>query len=81
MPCLINTCQRGTLRAALLGKLIVLCFGAGVDSTAMLLALRAAGLRPDAITFADTGGEKPETLVHIERMQKILHAWDWPPQQ
>ena len=79
MPCLINTCQRGTLRAALLGKLIVVCFGAGVDSTAMLLALRAAGLRPDAITFADTGGEKPETLVHIERMQKILHAWDWPP--
>ena len=79
MPCLLNTCQRGALRAALQGRLIVVCFGAGVDSTAMLLALRAAGLRPGAITFADTGGEKPETLSHIERMQAILRAWDWPP--
>lgn len=66
------------LRDALAGRLIALCFGSGVDSTAMLVALRAAGLRPDVITFADTGGEKPETLLHIEKINKVLRAWGWP---
>lgn len=74
----ISTAQRRALRTALLGRTIVLCFGAGVDSTAMLVALRAAGLRPDLITFADTGGEKPETLTHVERTNSVLRAWGWP---
>jgi 3'-phosphoadenosine 5'-phosphosulfate sulfotransferase (PAPS reductase)/FAD synthetase len=52
---------RRALRRALVGRLVAVSFGAGVDSTAMLVALRAAGIRPDVITFADTGGERPET--------------------
>ncbi|MDZ5459270.1 hypothetical protein [Azohydromonas lata] len=39
--------QRVTQRRALDGRLVVLCFGAGVDSTGLMVALCAAGLRPD----------------------------------
>ncbi|MBY0365421.1 hypothetical protein [Roseateles aquatilis] len=70
--------QTRHLRAVLLGRLVALCFGAGVDSTALLVALRAAGLRPDVITFADTGGEKPETLNHVQRINELLARWRWP---
>ena len=66
------------LRTELLGRKIALCFGGGVDSTAMLIALRAAGIRPDVITFADTGGEKPQTLSHVVRMQEVLRGWGFP---
>lgn len=45
----------------------------------MLVALYLAGIRPQVITFADVGGEKPETLVHLDRMSAILASWDWPP--
>jgi len=70
--------QVQTLRDALTGKLLAVCFGSGVDSTAMIVALHAAGLRPSIITFADTGGEKPETLAHIGAMNAVLDAWGWP---
>jgi hypothetical protein len=70
--------QVEALRDALAGRLMALCFGAGVDSTAMLVALRAAELRPDVITFADTGGEKPDTLAHADRMNQVLRSWGWP---
>lgn len=61
------------------GRLLAVCFGAGVDSTAMLIALYLAGIRPQIITFADVGGEKPETLVHLARMNAVLASWGWPP--
>lgn len=75
---MLSASQKQALRDALSERSIVVCFGAGVDSTAMLVALRAADLRPDAITFADTGGEKPETIAHIDKMNRVLRAWDWP---
>ena len=40
---------------------LVVSYGAGVDSTAMLVGLRRLGVVPDAVLFADTGGEKPAT--------------------
>lgn len=46
-------------------------YGMGVDSTAMLVGLQARGIRPDSITFADTGGEKPETYAYLP----IIQAW------
>lgn len=70
--------QRRKLREHLSGRLIALCFGAGVDSTAMMVALRDAGIRPDVITFANTGGEKPETLDHVAKMNDVLSSWGWP---
>lgn len=70
--------QRHRLRAALGGRLMAVCYGAGVDSTAMLVALKQAGLRPDIITFADLSAEKPPTLEHLDRMDRVLAEWSWP---
>ncbi|SNS68615.1 hypothetical protein SAMN06295912_11277 [Sphingomonas laterariae] len=60
-------------------RLLAVCFGAGVDSTAMLVALRLAGIRPHVITFADVGAEKPETMAHVELMNALLALWGWLP--
>lgn len=66
------------LRRALAGRSLAVCFGAGVDSTAMLIALYAARLRPAVVTFADTGGEKPETLLHVAAVDRVLRQWGFP---
>lgn len=71
--------QRRRLRAALSGRPLAVCYGAGVDSTAMLVALKLAGLRPGIITFADTVAEKPPTLQHLDRMDDVLAGWGWSP--
>lgn len=52
----LSAAQVMALREELGGRKIVLCFGGGVDSTALIVVLRAAGIRPEAVTFADTGG-------------------------
>ena len=44
----------------------------------MIVALKAAGIRPDVITFADTGGEKKLTIAHLHRMNTLLKTWGWP---
>lgn len=75
---ILDAAQVETLRALLAGRQVVVSFGAGVDSSAMLVALRAASIRPALITFADTGGEKPETLAHLARMNEVLGTWGWP---
>src|SRR5581483_9262036 len=75
---LLSATQINTLRSLLLGRRIVVCFGAGVDSTALLVVLWLAAIRPNLITFADTGGEKPETYVHLVRMNEVLRGWEWP---
>jgi hypothetical protein len=54
--------QRHRLKPAFGDRLMAVCYGAGVDSTTMLVALKQAGLRPDIITFADLSTEKPPTL-------------------
>jgi 3'-phosphoadenosine 5'-phosphosulfate sulfotransferase (PAPS reductase)/FAD synthetase len=75
---ILSALQIKALGDALEGRALALCFGSGVDSTAMLVALHTAGIRPDVITFADTGGEKPETIKHIDLMNAILSEWGWP---
>lgn len=67
------------LASLLKGRLLAVCFGSGVDSTAMLVALHLAGARPHVITFADTGAEKPETMAHLDRTNTVLDAWCWDP--
>lgn len=44
---------------------VVAAFGAGVDSTAMIIEWIAQGRRLDVVLFADTGGEKPETYAFL----------------
>ncbi|PHV12055.1 hypothetical protein CSQ89_07850 [Chitinimonas sp. BJB300] len=75
---LLSAAQIQTLQAALSGRKLALCFGAGVDSTAMMVALHVAGLRPDIVSFANTLGEKPSTMDHLGRMDEVLASWGWP---
>lgn len=49
----------------------VVSYGAGTNSTAMLIGLHERGERPDLILFADTGGERPETYRHRD----IVSDW------
>lgn len=58
---------------------LVLNFGGGVDSTAMLLRLVDLGVRPDYIMFADTGDEKPETYEHVHAMAVRLKDLGFTP--
>lgn len=69
--------QRRLLHGALAGRLLAACFGAGVDSTAMLVALKLADLHPHLITFANLDAEKQETLDHLDRMNAVLAQWGW----
>jgi 3'-phosphoadenosine 5'-phosphosulfate sulfotransferase (PAPS reductase)/FAD synthetase len=51
---------------------LVVAYGLGVDSTAMLVELARRHIQPDLILFADTGGEKPETYAYLPVIQEIL---------
>lgn len=50
---------------------LVVSYGAGVDSTAMLIEMKRRGIRPDAVLFADTGSERAWTY------QALLVVSDW----
>lgn len=51
-------------------SVVLVSYGAGTNSTAMLIGLHERGERPDAILFADTGGERPETYAYVQRMSR-----------
>lgn len=53
-------------------------YGMGVDSTAMLVAMARANVRPDLITFADTGDEKPETYAYLAIIDTWLESAGFP---
>lgn len=57
---------------------IVVSYGAGVNSTAMLCGLVWRGPRPDVILFADTGGEMPETYEYIPYFSEWLRLHGFP---
>lgn len=50
---------------------LMLSYGMGLDSTALLVWLLHQRIRPDAILFADTGSEWPETYDYLD----IIQAW------
>lgn len=56
----------------------IVSFGAGTNSTAILVGMIERGEKPDAILFADTGGEKPGTYQHLERMIEWCKTNDFP---
>lgn len=64
----------------------VLSFGAGINSTAMLLELVRRGTPPRHLVFADTGEERAETYMHLRgpvnrfcRVNGIELTWLLPP--
>lgn len=54
----------------------VVSFGGGVNSTAMLIGMVLRGERPNAILFADTGGEKPATYEYVATFRDWLAKHD-----
>jgi hypothetical protein len=59
-------------------RTVAVCLGNGVDSTAMLIRMIRLGIRPEVITFADVGAERPETYEHAERFSDFLEEFDFP---
>lgn len=47
------------------GPVVLVAYGGGVDSTAMVIEMVEAGLQIDKILFADTGSEKPATYEFL----------------
>jgi hypothetical protein len=60
------------------GQPLVISYGLGVDSTAMLVGLWLEGIRPDAILFADTGSEKEETYDDLVTINAWLRSVGFP---
>jgi len=58
---------------------LIINYGGGVNSLAILCGLYERGIKPAIIVFADTGGEKPETYESISRVDEWLASIDWPP--
>jgi hypothetical protein len=50
---------------------VVLAYGAGVDSTALLVELVSRGQKPDLVLTADTGVEKPATYEYLD----VIRPW------
>lgn len=57
---------------------LVVSYGAGVDSTAVLVGLYNRGIRPDLIMFANVGGEKDQTYAYIPMMNAWLTKIGFP---
>lgn len=57
---------------------VLLAFGGGVNSVALCIGLMQRNLSPDAILFADTGGEKPETYAYLSYFDEWLSVHGWP---
>lgn len=56
---------------------IVISYGGGTNSTALLWGMYERGIRPDLILFADTGGEMPSTYTHVTEVAKWCLDIDW----
>jgi len=57
---------------------IVVSYGGGTNSTALLIAMVLKGIKPDLILFADTGGELPETYEWVNTFSNWLHNQGFP---
>ncbi|HEY0076839.1 MAG TPA: phosphoadenosine phosphosulfate reductase [Abditibacteriaceae bacterium] len=57
---------------------LVLAYGMGVDSTAIIVRFVQLGIVPDLILFANTKAEKPETYAYLPVVQKYLADHTFP---
>ncbi len=58
--------------------MIRVAYGGGVNSTALLVECINRKVKVDVITFADTGGEKPETYWYVNRFNEYLKSKEYP---
>jgi hypothetical protein len=57
---------------------VIVAYGAGRDSTALLIEMHRRGWRPDAILFANIGSEKRATYEYLPIINEWLHDHDFP---
>ena len=57
---------------------VIASWGAGVDSTAMIIELAQSGAPIDMVLFADTGSEKADTYGFIPIFRRWMDAHDIP---
>lgn len=57
---------------------LTVAYGMGTDSTAMLIEMVRRGIRPDVITFADTGAEHPRTYAYLPIINEYLARHGFP---
>jgi hypothetical protein len=57
---------------------VVVAYGGGTNSTALLVGMLERGERPDLILFADTGGEKPWTYTHTATVSDWCESVGFP---
>jgi hypothetical protein len=57
---------------------LIVSYGGGTNSTAMLIGMYERGIRPDIILFADTGGEKPHTYAYLDAFGGWLSKHGFP---
>jgi len=57
---------------------LVVNYGGGTNSTALLVEAHRRGVRPDLIVFADTGSERPETYAYLDYMDGWLASVGFP---
>lgn len=66
--------------AAILGRdPLVVAYGLGDDSTAMLKGFADRGIVPSLITFANTGGEHDRTYAYLPVINRWLKRVGFPP--
>lgn len=61
------------------GRPLVVSYGGGVNSAAMLVGFYEKQVQPDLILFADTGSEKPETYSSLEEWGRWCADCGMPP--
>ena len=54
---------------------LVVAYGGGLNSTAMLCGFRERDIRLDLILFADTGGDHPHTYEHVQHISGMTQIW------
>ena len=59
--------------------MIVVGYGGGTDSTAMLIGLWQRKIPVDLILFSDPGGEQPHTYWYLRVMDRWLQSHGMPP--
>ena len=57
---------------------VTVAFGAGLNSTAMVIGAVFQGQPLDLILFADTGNERPETYTHRDQVSEWLQEHGYP---
>lgn len=60
---------------------VVVSYGGGTDSTALLVEAHNRGMRPDLILFADTGSEMPHTYAYLPVMAEWCAKVGFPEVQ